>query len=156
MDAIYEKYGVTNSQMLEDALNALCDYVDAAGKYDRRMVMVAAEEAQAAEGAGAYGKTALVGHVQTDKDRKVTSVDAGFSAICGHPLNEIIGRSLGAVLQGPETEPGAVAKLRAALDKRKPVRVQITNHHKDGRNYTVDLSITPTDTGFSGEARLIS
>lgn len=43
MDTIYDKYGVTASQLMQDALEALCDFVEAEGKYDRRFRVVRAE-----------------------------------------------------------------------------------------------------------------
>lgn len=42
LDAIYTKHAVSDSEMLQDALNALANYVEKAGGYHRPMRMVAA------------------------------------------------------------------------------------------------------------------
>jgi hypothetical protein len=40
LDSISENYGPNDATIAEDALSALCDYVEAAGKYQRPMKMV--------------------------------------------------------------------------------------------------------------------
>lgn len=44
LDAIFDKHRVTDAQMLEDALTALADHVEAAGKYEWPMKMVSAKD----------------------------------------------------------------------------------------------------------------
>ncbi len=113
--------------------------------------------AMAAEDPAPYGQSSatLIARIETDMDRKVTAVTPAFTELCGHTREEILGHNIGQVLQGPDTSPTTVSALHAALAKREPIRVQITNYRKDGSPYSIDLSITPTTTGFSGEARLI-
>jgi hypothetical protein len=44
LDRISERYGPNDARMLEDALSALCDYVEAARKYESPMRMISADD----------------------------------------------------------------------------------------------------------------
>jgi len=46
-------------------------------------------------------------------------------------------------LQGAKTDRAQLDKIRRALEKWEQVRVEMTNYRKDGREFTVELSITP-------------
>lgn len=81
--------------------------------------------------------------VVTDAAGRVEWVNAAFTAMCGHDLNEIKGRKPGQVLQGPETDAAAVARIRAALAAREPCHETLVNYHKDGSPYRVDVRINP-------------
>lgn len=81
--------------------------------------------------------------VVTDAEGRVEWVNAAFIAMCGHDLNEIKGRKPGQVLQGPETDAAAVARIRAALAAREPCHETLVNYHKDGSPYRVDVRINP-------------
>ncbi len=107
-----------------------------------------------AEDQSTYGAR-NVGRVETDHERRVTSVNDAMLAICGHPREQMMGKRLGEILQGALTEPAAVAKIRAALDKRREITTEITNYHADGHPYRVRLAIRPTPTGFVGETHLL-
>lgn len=91
------------------------------------------------------------GRVETDHERRVTAVNEAFIQLCGHSSAQLIGKKLGEILQGPLTEPAAITAMRQALDARRPVTVEITNHHASGSPYRVRLGIQPTNTGFIGE-----
>lgn len=96
-----------------------------------------------------------VGVVETDMNRHVVSVNEAFVRMCGHTLEDFRHKGLAEVLQGKDTEPESIEKIKLALQKREPVTVPITNYHADGRGYRVQLTIMPTATGFRGETRLL-
>ncbi len=70
-------------------------------------------------------------------------VNPAFTAMCGYSLEELRGHKPGHLLQGPDTDAAAVARIRAALRSAAPCRETLVNYHKDGSAYRVDLRITP-------------
>jgi len=70
-------------------------------------------------------------------------INPAFTALCGYSLEELKGRKPGALLQGPETDPATVARIRSALLAREACRETILNYHKDGTRYRAEVSITP-------------
>jgi PAS domain S-box-containing protein len=81
--------------------------------------------------------------VVTGPDRLVQWVNPAFTQMCGYTLDELCGQSLGPILQGKETDPVAVSRMRAALHDQRPCHETIVNYHKDGSTYWVDIAITP-------------
>jgi len=51
--------------------------------------------------------------VITDLDGRVTWVNASFTRITGYTMNEAVGKKPGKLLQGPETDPQTVERIRA-------------------------------------------
>lgn len=82
----------------------------------------------------------------TRPDHPVTFVNAAFSRITGYPAEEIIGRNC-RVLQGRDTDPEALDRLRRALSQQRPVSVTLRNYRKDGRTFWNELSISPIADG---------
>jgi PAS domain S-box-containing protein len=78
----------------------------------------------------------------TTPDRKITHVNAGFTQITGYTLGEVIGKNP-SFLQGPETDPETVSRIREKLDARCEVREDILNYAKDGNPYWIRLEIHP-------------
>src|SRR5690606_2444798 len=68
----------------------------------------------------------------------------------GYAAEEIVGKNP-RLLQGPGTDPETKRRIRAALERREPVREEILNYRKDGRPFWVELSIVPI---FDDEGRL--
>lgn len=66
-----------------------------------------------------------------------------FTALCGHTLDDLRGRKPGHVLQGPDTDPAVVDRIRAAVRDRRHCRETIVNYHKDGSPYRADVRISP-------------
>lgn len=83
------------------------------------------------------------GWVVTDAEGRFEWVSPAFTGMCGHSLDELRGRKPGTVLQGPQTDPAAVDRLRQAIRARRPCRETLTNYHKDGSAYQADIRILP-------------
>ena len=66
----------------------------------------------------------------------------GFERITGYSIADVMGRNC-RFLQGPDTDPGAAAEIRAALAEARPCLVEILNYRKDGSTFWNRLSITP-------------
>lgn len=87
--------------------------------------------------------------VMTDKDGYVTWSNPAFSALSGFQQQEIVGCKPGALLQGPETDPAAVNRIRSALEQLEPIKLEILNYTKTGATYWINLSISPLMDGDS-------
>lgn len=81
--------------------------------------------------------------VVTDADGRVIWVNDAFERLCGRPLADMQGRKPGQVLQGPQTDPATVERIRRALRERQPCRAELVNYHRDGSQYRVDARICP-------------
>ena len=69
-------------------------------------------------------------------------VNPAFTALTGYAPEEVIGRNP-RILQGARTDPETSACIRQSLERGEPVRVEILNYAKDGREYWLDLQIVP-------------
>lgn len=81
--------------------------------------------------------------VVTDATGRVIWVNEAFERMCGRPLADMQGRKPGQVLQGPQTDPSTIERVRQALRERKPCRAELVNYHRDGSRYRVDAQICP-------------
>ncbi|MCU0634867.1 MAG: ATP-binding protein [Gemmatimonadaceae bacterium] len=81
--------------------------------------------------------------VFTDPARRITWVNDGFERVTGYARAAVLGRSPGALLQGPETDPAVPRAIRTALDAGKPFTGEILNVDRAGQPYWLDLDIQP-------------
>jgi PAS domain S-box-containing protein len=88
--------------------------------------------------------------VVTDPLGRVEWVNSAFTSLCGYSLEELRGRKPGHVLQGPDTDPATVARIREALQARRACRETLVNYHKDGTRYRAEVRIAPV-LGDAGE-----
>ena len=75
-------------------------------------------------------------------DNPVVFVNDAFVRLSGYPREEILGRNC-RFLQGPETNPDDVARIRAAVSARQPFHGDIRNHRKDGEPFWNRLLLAP-------------
>jgi len=75
-------------------------------------------------------------------DRPLIYVNEGFERLTGYSAAETLGRNC-RFLQGPGSDPGAVAEIRAAVDEKRECVVEILNYRRDGTPFWNRLSITP-------------
>lgn len=83
-------------------------------------------------------------------DRPLVYASDGFCVMSGYERDEILGRNC-RFLQGPETDPEHVAKIRAGVEKSESVAVRLLNYKKNGTPFWNTLHITPK---FSAEGTL--
>ncbi|WP_435017586.1 PAS domain S-box protein [Tundrisphaera sp. TA3] len=81
--------------------------------------------------------------ILTDPHGKIEWVNDGFTRITGYEPAEVIGRSPGAILQGPGTSPEAVAYMRARLRSGEGFRTEILNYTKGGQAYWIAVEAQP-------------
>lgn len=76
------------------------------------------------------------------KDNPIIYVNQGFLALTQYSKEEVIGRNC-RFLQGAETDPGTVKKIKASLLEKKVVSIEIKNCKKDGSYFWNELFIEP-------------
>ena len=81
--------------------------------------------------------------ILTDANQNILWVNRDFEFITGYGLHEVIGFSPGQVLQGPDTEPDVVQRIREGLAAKEPFKETITNYRKNGEAYLCRLVIHP-------------
>ena len=69
----------------------------------------------------------------------------------GFSFEEMIGKKPGALFQGPDTDPQAVARIRDAIRAGRPVREQLLNYTKSREPYWVEIQISPV---FGNDGRV--
>ena len=85
-------------------------------------------------------------------DNPLVWVNPSFTRITGYDAEEAVGRNC-RFLQGPATDPAAVAEIRAACGSGGTVTTTLLNYRKDGTAFWNQLSISPV---FDGEGELVS
>lgn len=86
------------------------------------------------------------GVIITDADGRVEWVNDGFTRMSGYATHELVGRKPGELLQGPETDPAAIAAMRDAVANRRSFMVEILNYARDGHPYWVHIDCHPMRT----------
>jgi len=79
----------------------------------------------------------------TDPQGLVEYVNNGFERITGYSFEEIRGKKPGSLLQGKETDPVTVERIRQRINEKKPFYDEILNYSKSGDPYWISLSINP-------------
>gem|GEM_PF-1303708 len=75
-------------------------------------------------------------------DNPIIYCNPAFTMLTGYPAAEVLGRNC-RLLQGPDTDPAAVAAMRDALLAGEPCQVTIRNYRRDGAAFWNDLAIAP-------------
>ncbi|HEX7970217.1 MAG TPA: PAS domain S-box protein [Stellaceae bacterium] len=73
---------------------------------------------------------------------RIVYVNRSFSTMTGYPIDEVLGRTP-ELLQGPATDPETSERVRAALARWEPVRVEMINYRKDSSNFWAEMDIAP-------------
>jgi PAS domain S-box-containing protein len=82
--------------------------------------------------------------ILTDKEGHIEWANEGFTRTTGYTLEEIIGKKPGSFLQGPDTDPATVQRIREKLSSKQPFTEEILNYTKQGEPYWLSLNITPS------------
>lgn len=77
-----------------------------------------------------------------DPGPRIVYVNPAFTALTGYTPEEVLGRTP-RILQGPDTDPDTLRRISAALHRHEPVREEILNYSKSGREYWLDMNIVP-------------
>jgi PAS domain S-box-containing protein len=80
---------------------------------------------------------------------RILYVNAAFERVTGWTREEAIGRSP-KILQGPETDPAALADIHRALVEGQAIRREIVNYARSGRSYLTRVHIQPMRNEHGG------
>lgn len=72
----------------------------------------------------------------------IVYVNPAFVALTGYDLDEVIGNST-RLMHGPKTDPQTVAAVRAAMEQRQPIRVELLNYTRSGEEIWLDTNVVP-------------
>lgn len=75
-------------------------------------------------------------------DNPIIFCNEAFSTLTGYSVEELIGRNC-RLLQGPETDGGAIARLREAITAERDIAIDILNYRKDGSQFWNALFVSP-------------
>ena len=79
----------------------------------------------------------------TDAQGHIEWVNEAFIKQTGYTLDELMGRTPGSVLQGPDTDPTTVSFIRERLHRQVPFSATILNYKKSGKKLWFSMNITP-------------
>jgi diguanylate cyclase (GGDEF)-like protein/PAS domain S-box-containing protein len=91
------------------------------------------------------------GVVLADKNRRLTFVNKAFEQLTGYSSFEMLGEFCNR-LQGEQTDPAQVQRIREALAKQQTFHGELINYRKDGRLFWNKLTISPI---FDNQGQLI-
>lgn len=75
-------------------------------------------------------------------DNPIVFANDAFMRLTGYSREEILGHNC-RFLQGPETDPADVARLRDSIRRRSEIEMEIINHRKDGSKFWNRVLISP-------------
>lgn len=81
--------------------------------------------------------------VISDAKGAIEYVNRGFTRMTGYELEQIKGRIPGSFLQGPDTHPETVARIREKLTRAEPFYEEILNYDSRDKPYWIAMSINP-------------
>ncbi|RJF90602.1 PAS domain-containing protein [Sphingomonas cavernae] len=76
------------------------------------------------------------------RDNPIVAVNQAFCQLTGYTSEEVIGRNC-RFLSGPETESGALARLREAIHGGFPIVTELINYRADGEPFLNAVMIAP-------------
>ncbi|QKG51376.1 PAS domain S-box protein [Hymenobacter sp. BRD67] len=79
----------------------------------------------------------------TDAQGITEWVNEGFTKHTGYVLADMVGKTPGQVLQGAETDPATIERIRERLLQQKACHVTILNYKKSGQKLWFAMDITP-------------
>ncbi|NQZ75923.1 MAG: PAS domain-containing protein, partial [Ekhidna sp.] len=92
------------------------------------------------------------GLLVTDPKGLTTWVHPSMKVLSGHTLDDMVGKTPGEVLQGPNTDPAHVESFNKGLASLKPFKQEILNYNKDGSLMWNEVQVTPV---FDDENQLV-
>ncbi len=75
-------------------------------------------------------------------DNPIVFVNNAFLKLTGYTRFEVLGRNC-RFLQGPETNPAAIDRIRDAIRQQVDIRVDLLNYRKDGSTFHNALYVGP-------------
>ena len=77
-----------------------------------------------------------------EADNPIVFANDAFARLTGYTREETLGRNC-RFLQGPQSDPQAVTRIREAVSAAEPIELDIQNHRKDGSSFWNRLLVSP-------------
>ena len=84
---------------------------------------------------------------ETNAPFRIVDVNTAWEGLCGYSFVECQGKTLGSLLQGPETNRSAVTAVVSTLLRGEQAGAVLTNYTKDGRPFRNRLRVGPLMDG---------
>ncbi len=84
-------------------------------------------------------------------DNPIIFANDAFLRLTGYQRDEVVGRNC-RFLQGPETDPREIDRVRDAIERRENINVDLLNYRKDGTPFWNALYLSPV-SNESGETQ---
>lgn len=81
--------------------------------------------------------------ILSDRYSTILWVNSQFTRITGYTAEEALGKSVGDLLNGPQTDPQTIENIKNAGRNRQPFKTHVLNYRKDGSSVWMEVSITP-------------
>ncbi|MFW5905582.1 MAG: bacterio-opsin activator domain-containing protein [archaeon] len=75
-------------------------------------------------------------------DNPLVYINDAFERLSGYPSEEVLGRNC-RFLQGDDSDPDAVGRLREGIDEAEPVTVELLNYRRDGEPFWNEVTVAP-------------
>ena len=92
----------------------------------------------------------------TDNVGRIKFVNQGFVRLTGYTAQDAIGNKPGHLLQGPDTNPETVKRIRQQLKEGSAFYEEILNYRKSGESYWISLTINPIRNEFGHVEQFVS
>jgi PAS domain S-box-containing protein len=79
----------------------------------------------------------------TDPSERITWVNSAFEEMLGYQFDEVIGKSPGNIVRGPDNNPQKMKRISEAFKKQTPLQEIVLNYSKSGDKYWFDLTLDP-------------
>lgn len=79
----------------------------------------------------------------TDANGNTEWINPAFAKLTGYELHELIGKNLGSVLRGPQTNPEDAVYMDSSMLHGQPFKQETLNYRKDGTLFWVEIHATP-------------
>ncbi|AGB36352.1 bacterio-opsin activator domain-containing protein [Natronococcus occultus] len=76
------------------------------------------------------------------EDNPLVYINEAYEEITGYDYEDVVGRNC-RLLQGEDSDPDAVAEMRAGIEEERPVTVEIVNYRKDDTRFWNEVTIAP-------------
>jgi PAS domain S-box-containing protein len=77
-----------------------------------------------------------------EPEPRIVYINKAHQRLTGYSPKEVIGKTP-RLFQGPKSDRAQLDKIRLALSRWEPIRVEVVNYRKDGSEFWVELNIVP-------------
>ena len=91
----------------------------------------------------------------TESPFRVVDVNDAWESLCGYRRDEAIGRNIGTLLQGPDTDVESANKMVNSLQQNGFSEITLTNYAKNGRSFKNHIRVGVLSTTSDNDAYFV-